>query len=61
MLDIGLAMSRLILDMRSNGRNTVDNKKKSERLAKQFLSVAEQQQDSMAPLQKTTEESGYAM
>ena len=41
-MGIAFEMARLILEMRSRSRNTTSNKRKLERLASQFLSVAEQ-------------------
>jgi hypothetical protein len=38
---LAFQMARLILEMRSRSRNTTSNKRKLERLALQFLSVAE--------------------
>jgi hypothetical protein len=40
-MGIAFEMARLILEMRSRSRNTTSNKRKLERLALQFLSVAE--------------------
>jgi hypothetical protein len=40
-MGIAFQMARLILEMRSRSRNTTSNKRKLERLAAQFLSVAE--------------------
>jgi len=40
-MGIAFEMARLILEMRSRSRNTTSNKRKLERLASQFLSVAE--------------------
>jgi site-specific DNA-adenine methylase len=40
-MGIAFQMARLILEMRSRSRNTSSNKRKLERLASQFLSVAE--------------------
>jgi hypothetical protein len=41
-MGVAFQMARLILEMRSRSRNTTSNKRKLERLASQFLSVAEQ-------------------
>lgn len=60
-MEIAMAMSRLVLDMRSNGRNTPVNKKKLEKLAVQFLVMAEQEQRSLDELEQTSENSGYRM
>jgi hypothetical protein len=60
-MEIATAMSHLVLDMRSNGRNTPANKKKLERLAVQFLRATEQAQNSSVQLEQTPEESGYRM
>jgi hypothetical protein len=58
-MEIATEMSRLVLDMRSNGRNTQTNKKKLERLAVQFLRL--KGQDSIPTLEQPDEESGYTM
>jgi hypothetical protein len=40
-MGIAFEIARLILEMRSRSRNTTSNKRKLERLASQFLSVAD--------------------
>ena len=58
-MEIATVMSHLVLDMRSNGRNTPANKKKLERLAMQFLRLA-QQDNSVARFERL-QEPGYRM
>lgn len=58
-MEIATEMSRLVLDMRSNGRNTPANKKMLEKLAVQFLRVVEQ--DAMGKFDPSREEPGYTM
>jgi len=58
-MEIATAMSHLVLDMRSNGRNTRLNKKKLERLAARFLRL--QERDSISRIEQPDEESGYTM
>ncbi|MGA2646983.1 MAG: hypothetical protein ABSF15_19905 [Candidatus Sulfotelmatobacter sp.] len=60
-MEIATAMSHLVLDMRSNGRNTRANKKKLERLAVQFLRVAEKKPPSAPEFEQQDEKSGYTM
>jgi hypothetical protein len=57
-MEIATAMSHLVLDMRSNGRNTPGNKKKLERLAVEFLRL---QGLSSIPTLEQPDESGYKM
>jgi hypothetical protein len=58
-IEIATAMCHLVLDMRSNGRNTPVNKKKLERLAVQFLRI--QEQDSIRTLEQQDNEPDYTM
>jgi hypothetical protein len=61
-MGIALDMARLILEMRSNGRNTPINKRKLERLAVRFLRLAGQKKpDSIAELGEASSKPGYTM
>ncbi len=61
-MDIAYEMARLVLEMRSNGRNTPENKRRVERLAVRFLKiVGVKKRDSIAELGGETKESGYTM
>jgi len=55
-------MARLVLEMRSNGRNTSANKRRIERLAVRFLRIAklEREAESVEEPDKTTKH-GYTM
>ena len=55
-------MARLVLEMRSNGRNTSANKRRIERLAVRFLRIAklEREAESVGEPDKTTKH-GYTM
>jgi hypothetical protein len=59
---IATAMARLVLEMRSNGRNTSANKRRIERLAVRFLRIAklEREAESVGEPDKTTKH-GYTM
>ena len=59
---IATAMARLVLEMRSNGRRTPENKRSLERLAVRFLRIAklEREAESVEEPDKTTKH-GYTM
>jgi hypothetical protein len=60
-MGIALDMARLVLEMRSNGRNTPSNKRRLERLAVRFLRLAGQKKpDSIAELEANSKP-GYTM
>jgi hypothetical protein len=59
-MSIAFEMARLVLEMRSNGRNTPHNKRKLERLAVRFLKMLrEKNPDSVGEL--ASKEPGYTM
>jgi hypothetical protein len=59
-MDIAFEMARMIIEMRSNGRNTPENKRKLERLAVRFLKMLrEKNPDSVGEL--ASKEPGYTM
>jgi len=60
-LEIGTAMSHLVLDMRSNGGNTPANKRKLECLAQQFLRTVKGGQGSRSKFDQVALESKYTM
>ena len=61
-MGIAFEMARLVLEMRSNGRNTPANKRKLEKLAVRFLRLAGQKKPaSVTALGGETKESGYTM
>jgi hypothetical protein len=61
-MEIATEMARLVLEMRSNGRNTPTNKRKLEKLAVRFLRLAGQKKPaSVTALGGETKESGYTM
>jgi hypothetical protein len=61
-MGIAFEMARLVLEMRSNGRNTPSNKRSLERLAVRFLRIAKQvrEAESVEPLGETAKP-GYTM
>jgi hypothetical protein len=60
-MEIATAMSHLVLDMRSNGRNTPVNKQKLERLAVQFLRASEQGKGTTKEFEQLDKEQSYTM
>jgi hypothetical protein len=61
-MEIATAMAWLVLEMRSNGRRTPENKRRLERLAVRFLRLAGQKKPaSVTALGGETKELGYTM
>jgi site-specific DNA-adenine methylase len=61
-MDIAFEMARIVLEMRSNGRNTLSNKRSLERLAVRFLRIAKRarETESVEPLGEAAKP-GYTM
>jgi hypothetical protein len=61
-MDIAFEMARMIIEMRSKGRNTTENKRRLERLAVRFLRIAklEREAESVGEPDKPTKP-GYTM